>query len=89
MTTRYYTLFYKRKKGMGESAIFTNLKQLSDFVGKNESFTYDKLLEHFSRKKMGYYEDPYNEVMIIKSTMLIKGAQRIIRSGNFGSSRHI
>jgi hypothetical protein len=76
----YYTLHYKEFGGKGTAVIFTNLSGLAKFVcGKDshEKF-YNEVLNHFSRKKLQWYEDPYIGVSIIKSLQLVKGNQRVV-----------
>lgn len=85
MTTRYYTLLYKRPDGKGESVIFTNLRRIIEFTGTEDGLTYNLLLEHFSRKKLDWYENPYKGLMIIKSHTIIKGEQRVARAHEFNS----
>jgi hypothetical protein len=59
---------------MGESVVFTNLRRLADFIDGKKS--YNRLLEHFSRKKKVWYENPYEGIIVIKSLQIIKGDQK-------------
>lgn len=72
---RIYTLLIKRPEGNGISMSFTNLTILCEFVG--EKVKYNTLLHHFTRKKMTWYEDPYANILIVRSPGLMRGKQRV------------
>lgn len=75
----YYTLLHKKPLGLGESVVFTNLSKLSGFIHDEEAArkkVYNKLIEHFSRQKKTWFDDPYRSIVIIKSIKLIVGDQK-------------
>lgn len=74
---RIYTLLLRKTGGTGVAMSFTNLKQLCEFTG--EKINYNQLLHHFTRKKLVYYENPYENIVIIRSIDLVKGRQRVIK----------
>lgn len=69
-----FTLFFGDKEsGKGYSLSCTNKRVLADRTG----IGYDKLVKIFTREKRFYYEDPENNFIIIHSTLLHRGGQRI------------
>lgn len=69
-----FTLFFGDKgTGEGFSLSCTNKRVLADRTG----IGYDKLVKIFTREKRFYYEDPEQGFLIIHSTLLHRGGQRI------------
>jgi hypothetical protein len=74
ITMEIYTLYFGDKgKGDGVSFSCTNKRVLADRTG----IGYDKLVNIFTRQKKLFFEDPENNFIIIHSTLLHRGGQRI------------
>ncbi len=81
----YYTYCKTTGPGKCVSTVSTNLRGIIEF---DPDLSYNTLLNWFSRRRMTFWEDPYENTVIIKSFNLKKGKQRVVRK-KMGHNRNI